>query len=176
MKKGTLVLIAAVIALGVAAYFGVGYLVSPGDSAVAGAAGNGTGATADPNQPDRTAEVKGTVVSVDGTVVVIDRLIVDPSEELSDEEKAAKKAERASMSMEERQALKAAEQADVPVERVSVEVPVGVRIVKMILEGDTSVAQAASLGDLKAGANVTIWTDGPTDGGTAEYVKIQSGN
>jgi len=174
MKKGTLVLVGAVLILGVAAYFGVGYLASSSDSATAIA--GGSGATADPDQPDRTAEVKGTVVSVDGTTVVIDRLITDPSEELTDEEKAAKKADRASMTQEERQALKAAEQADLPVERVSVDVPVGVRIVKMVLEGETSVAQTASLGDLKAGVTVTVWTDGATDGGVAEYVKVQTGN
>jgi hypothetical protein len=124
----------------------------------------------------QAGEVKGTVVSVDGTTVVIDRLISDPSTELTDEEKAAKKAERASMSMEERQALKAAEQAGLPIERVSVDVPVGVRIVKMVLEGETSVAQTASLGDLRAGVTVTVWTDGATDGGVAEYVKVQTGN
>jgi hypothetical protein len=161
----------------VGAYFGASALAAgSGDAAVPGAAGAqggaATGANADPNQPDRVAEVKGLVVSIDGTQVSIDRYIKDPSEELTDEEKAAKKAERSQLSMEERQALKAAENAALETERVTVTIPVGVPIVQMVPQGDTPVAEPATLADIRGGMEVTVWTDGGTDGSNAEYVKL----
>jgi hypothetical protein len=168
----------AVVTLAAAAYFGAGFLAKSGGGTAAtsslsvGAAGQ----TSDPNQPDRTAEVKGTVVSVNGTTVVVDRLLWEPSEELTDAEKAAKRAERQAMSMEDRQAAKAAEQAGLATERVSVDVPVGVTMTSMIPGEDQPTAQPATLSDLRAGVTVSIWTDGKTDGGVAEYVKIQVGN
>jgi len=168
----------AVVALAGAAYFGAGLLAKSGagPATASSVAAGGAGQTGDPNQPDRTAEVKGAVVSVDGTTVVVDRLLYDPSEELTDEEKAAKRAERQAMSMEDRQAAKAAEQAGLATERVSVEVPVGVTMTRMIPGEDQPTAQPATLSDLKAGVTVSIWTDGKTDGGVAEYVKVQAGN
>lgn len=145
-----------------------------GPTATAGSFGqDGTNPT-DPGQPDRTAEIKGVVVSIDGTTVVIDRYIKDPAAELSEEEKAAKKAERASLSQEERQALKAAENAALETERVLVNVPVGVPISQMVLVGDTPTAQAATLSSIRGGIEITVWTDGATNGGTAEYVKLSS--
>lgn len=166
----------AVVAVAAAAYFGAGLLAQNGGPATSPATAESTGRSGDPNQPDRTAEVKGTVVSVDGTTVVVDRLLVDPSEELTEEEKAAKRAERQAMSMEERQAAKAAEQAGVATERVSVDVPVGVTMTRMIPGEDEPTAQPATLSDLKVGVTVSIWTDGKTDGGVAEYVKVQAGS
>lgn len=137
--------------------------------------GQGQGSASDPAQPDRTAEVKGVVVSVNGTTVTVDRYIKDPSEELTDEEKAAKKAARAELTQEERQALKEAENAALETERVTVTVPVGVPITQMVLTGDTSTAQASTLAAIKVGSEVTIWTlNGLTEGGIAEYVKISS--
>ncbi len=179
MNKGILIGGVALIAVAGAAYFGAGMLAGPGD-ATAGAivaAGEvaGAGSTGDPNQPERTAEVKGTVISVEGTAVTIDRLLVDSSVELTDEEKAAKKAERQQMTMEERQAAKAAENEGTATERVTVEVPVGVVITRMVQESGAPEAKPATLGDIKSGTSVTIWTDGKTDGGVAEYVKIQAG-
>lgn len=169
----------AVVALAATAYFGAGLLAKNSDGGAVAGSSAGTssgGQTSDPNQPDRTAEVKGTVVSVDGTTVVIDRLLYDASEELSDEEKAAKRAERQAMSMEERQAAKAAEQAGLATERVSVDVPVGVPMSRMIPGEDEPTAESATLSDIKTGVTVSIWTDGKTDGGVAEYVKIQAAN
>lgn len=182
-----------VVALGVAAYFGAGMLADKNDAGVVASAtgdeqataegassgasaGAGSGQAGDPNQPERTAEVKGTVISVDGTTVIVDRLLTDRAEELTEEEKAAKRAERQGMTMEERQAAKAAEQAGLETERVSVEVPVGVTITKMAAEGDAMVPKPAMLADIKVGLTVTIWTDGAADGGVAEYVKIQGTN
>ncbi|MDP2233347.1 MAG: hypothetical protein Q8K89_06905, partial [Actinomycetota bacterium] len=133
-----------------------------------------TGATADPNQPERTAEVKGVVLSVDGDVIVVERYIQDPAEELTDEEKAAKKAARAELTQEERQALKAAESAGLETERVSLTVPVGTPIVQMVLDGDAPVAQAATLAALRGGMEITVWTDGGTNNATAQYVKLAS--
>ena len=167
----------AVVAVAASAYFGAGYVAkSGGGAATASASAGSAGQTSDPNQPDRTAEVKGTVVSVDGTTVVIDRLLVDASEELTEEEKAAKRAERQAMSMEDRQAAKAAEQTGLATERVSVDVPVGVSMSRMLPGEDQPTAQPATLSDLKAGVTVSIWTDGQTDGGVADYVKIQAAN
>ena len=172
MNKNLMIGAAVIVALAAALYFGAGLL--PGASAEAPANKTGSnGQTGDPNQPERTAEIKGAVISIDGTTVVVDRLLVDTSEELTDAQRAAKKAERQSMTMEQRQALKAAEQEGVPTERVSVEIPVGVTITRMVPEGDSSVTKAGALSDIKAGGTVTIWTDGDA---TAEYVKIQAGN
>lgn len=167
-----------VVALAGAAYLGAGAFAKSADEPVSASPVDtgGAGQNGDPNQPDRTAEVKGTVVSVDGTMVVIDRLLYDPSEELTDEEKAAKRAERQAMSMEDRQAAKAAEQAGLATERVSVEVPVGVTMSRMLPGEDQPTAQPATLADLRAGVSVSVWTDGEADGGVAEYVKIQAGN
>lgn len=178
MKKSLIVgAVVVLIALAGAAYFGAGLLARGADATVAGASSStAAGQTGDPNQPERTAEIKGAVVSVDGTTIMVDRLLVDASAELTDEEKATRKAERQSMTMEQRQALKAAETAGVPTERVTVEIPVGVTITRMVPEGDTSVAKSGALSDIKAGATVTIWTDGATTGSSAEYVKIQAGN
>lgn len=176
MKK-TVLLVLAVAVLGVGAYFGASALAAGnGDTAVAGGVGaqggSATGSSADPNQPERTAEVKGFVLSIDGTQVSIDRYIKDPSEELTEEEKAAKKAERAQLSQEERQALKAAENAALETEQVTVTIPVGVPIVQMVSEGDTPVAESATLADIRSGMEITVWTDGGTDGSNAEYVKL----
>lgn len=171
MKKAVLIVVAVVL-LGGGAYFGASALAADG-SAGAGS-GSQTGAAADPNQPDRTAEVKGLVLSIDGTNVVVDRYVKDPSEELTDEEKKAKKAERAQLTQEERQALKAAENAALETERVTVSVPVGTPIVQMVLEDDEPVAQATTLAELRSGMEITVWTDGGTDGATAEYVKLAS--
>jgi uncharacterized iron-regulated membrane protein len=171
MKKVAFIVLAVVI-LGTGAYFGASALAAGSG----GSTGEGaqSGATADPNQPDRTAEVKGLVLSIDGTEVLIERYLKDPSEELTDEEKEAKKAERAELTQEERQALKAAENAALETERVTVTVPVGTPIVQMVLDGDTPVAQTATLADLRSGMEITVWTGGGTDGATAEYVKLSS--
>ena len=171
MKKAALIVLAVAV-LGAGAYFGASALASGGDASTA--AGAQSGATADPNQPDRTAEVKGLVLSVDGTEVLIERYVKDPSEELSDEEREARKAERAELSQEERQALRAAENAALETERVTVTVPVGTPIVQMVLDGDSPVAQATTLAGLRSGMEITVWTDGGTDGSTAEYVKLAS--
>ncbi|MDZ4168189.1 MAG: hypothetical protein U1E26_00845 [Coriobacteriia bacterium] len=178
MNKTVIGLI-VVIALAGAAYFGAS-LLAGGSSDVPGSASSepagGTGQSGDPNQPERTAEVKGAVISVDGTTVVIDRLLIEPSQELTEEEKAAKKAERQGMSMEERQAAKAAEQAGLASERVNVEIPVGVTMTRMIPGDDGPTVQPATLADVKVGVTLSVWTDGPADGGVAEYVKIQASN
>ncbi|MHB1018297.1 MAG: hypothetical protein ACYC2X_10505, partial [Coriobacteriia bacterium] len=90
MKK-TILIVLAVVVLGAGAYFGASALAAgAGDTVVSDGTGvqggAATGASADPNQPERTAEVKGLVLSIDGTEVAIQRYIKDPSEELTDEE------------------------------------------------------------------------------------------
>ncbi len=172
MKK-TLLIVLAVAVLGVGAYYGANALATEGSDR-SGQAGAGSGSSTDPNQPERTAEVKGIVLSIDGTQVVIERYIKDSDEELTDEEKAAKKAERSQLSPEERQALKAAENAALQTERITVTLPVGVPIVQMVSDGDTPIAESVTLADVRGGMEVTVWTDGGTDGSSAEYVKIAS--
>lgn len=172
MKKIVLMVVVAAL-LGVGGYAGARALAAASGDAGTGS-GEANGQSADPNQPDRTAEVKGLVVSIDGTQVTIERYIKDPSEELTDEEKAAKKAERQALSQEERQALKAAENAALDTERVTVSVPVGVPIVQMVVQDDEPTAQPATLADIRSGMEVSVWTDGGTDGASAEYVKLTS--
>lgn len=169
MKK-TMMIVIVLALVGAGAYFGASALAA-GES---GSMGQGSGSDTDPNQPDRTAEVKGIVLSVDGTNVVIDRYIKDPSEELTDAEREARRAERQQLSQEERQALKATENAALETERVTVTVPVGTPIVKMTLDGDAPVAVATTLAEVRGTVEVTVWTDGGTDGATAEYVKLSS--
>lgn len=173
MKK-TIVIGAIVVLLGLGAYLGAGAFAASRDDAGAAEQAR-TGSTADPNQPDRTAEVKGIVISIDGTRVVIDRYLKDDTQELTDEEKAARRAERAQLTQEERQALKAAENAAFEKERVTVNVPVGTPVVQMVFQGDQPVAEPSTLAALRGGMEVTVWTDGGTDGSTAEYVKLASG-
>lgn len=176
MRKAAWIALAVVL-LGFGAYFGGNALASMsggGDDAVGTPQGSETGSTADPNQPERVAEVKGVVLSVDGTSVAIERYVKDPAEELTEEQKAAKKAERAKLSQEERQALKATENAALETERVTVNVPVGTPIVQMVLVGDQAEAQLVALAAIRGGMEVTVWTDGGTDGASAEYVKIAS--
>ena len=178
MKKAVLIVLAVAV-LGAGAYFGASALAAERGGVVvldgAGAQGiAAAGSSADPNQPERTAEVKGLVLSIDGTEVTIERYIKDPNDELTDEEKAARKAERSQLSMEERQALKAAENAALETERITLTVPVGVPIVRMVPQGDTPVAEPATLADIRGGMEVTVWTDGGTDGARAEYVKLSA--
>lgn len=180
MKKGTLIGAGMVVVgvLAVAAYFGAGMLAkgpAAQAGAVVGATSGSGGTTGDPNQPDRAAEVKGTIVSVDGTTVTIDRLLVGASAELTDEQKSARQAERSQMTMEERRAAKAADLQGIETERVTAEIPVGVPITRMVSENGAPTVKTATLADIKSGSSITIWTDGKTNGGVAEYVKIQVG-
>lgn len=170
MKKAVLIVLAVAV-LGVGAYFGASALAAE-RSGTAAQGGAATGSSIDPNQPERTAEVKGVVLSIDGTQVSIERYIKDPAEELTEEEKAAKKAERAQLTQEERQALKAAENAALETERVTVTVPVGVPITQIVSVGDAPAVESATLADIRTGMQITVWTDGGTDGSTAEYVKL----
>ncbi len=123
-------------------------------------------------QPARTAELKGYVASIEGNSVVIINEISDEPE-LTDEEKAAKKAERQAMSVEERQALKEEESSNVEKENVSIVIPVGVPVMKT--SGDASGTLAdAELSEIKEGVYVSIWVK---NSGAAnqlvEFVKIR---
>jgi hypothetical protein len=123
-------------------------------------------------QPIRTAELKGIVKSIEGNDIVIVNELSE-EKELTDEEKAIQKAERAKLSIEERQAIKAEESATVLTEDVRIIVPVGVAIKKTV--GDaTGTLVDGGLNEIKEGTYISIWVNGY---GTAdqfvEFVKIR---
>lgn len=122
-------------------------------------------------QPTRSAEVKGLVQSIEGNELVIANEL--NTDELTDEEKEAKKTERQSMSQEERQALKADETAQAETKNVSITIPVGVKMMKST--GDVSgELVAAELADIKVGTYVSIWVkDYLTDKAEFEFVKVR---
>jgi hypothetical protein len=138
-----------------------------------------TGNTADigstsgiPTAPDRTAEYYGIVRRVIGNEITLK--LVAPAEtpdvQLTEAEKAAKKAERQAMSPEERQALKDA-QIVMTGEEVRILVPVGSPITSggngTGLEGGESVLTERALADIREGMFLKIWT---VEGGGGEDI------
>lgn len=118
-------------------------------------------------QPQRPSEINGTVVSILGNEIVVaneyDKV------QLTDEEQAAKKAERQNMSPEERAALREEEKMTVPTEEVNLIIPVGVSVVKGT--GDaTGAIMEVDISEISEGSYVSIWTN--TEG-QVEYVKIK---
>lgn len=123
-------------------------------------------------QPVRVAELKGTVKSIEGNDIVIVNELSE-EKELTDEEKAIQKAERAKLSIEERQAIKAEESATVPTEDVRIIIPVGVTIKKTV--GDaTGTLVDGGLDEIKEGTYISIWINGyDTADQFVEFVKIR---
>lgn len=103
-----------ILAIGVGAYYL--FFEPPIDAATSPVV---TTAAQQQGQPVRVAELKGYVKSIEGNEIVIINEISE-GEELTDEEKAAKKAERAKLSIEERQALKEEESATLQKEDVRI--------------------------------------------------------
>ena len=116
--------------------------------------------------PERTPEINGVVASINGNTLVIKNEI--GREVLTPEEQAAKRAERQKMTQEERQALRAQELANLETEDVTIEVPVGVVIVKGTGTGDGSSTKA-TFDEIKSGSYVSVWE---SDSGV-EAIKIK---
>jgi uncharacterized membrane protein len=125
-------------------------------------------------QPVRSAELKGTIKSIEGNeVVIINEISTD---ELTDAEREAKKAERQALSQEERQALKAEESATLQKENVTITIPVGVTVKKTT--GDaTGTLVDAQIADITPGVYVSIWVkDYKSANQQVEFVKIRTTN
>jgi hypothetical protein len=138
-----------------------------------------TGSTADavttggiPAAPDRTAEYYGIVRRIIGNEITLK--LVAPAETpdvpLTEEEKAAKKAERQAMSPEERKALKES-QIVMTGEEVRILVPVGSPITSggngNGSEGGESVITERALADIREGMFLKVWT---AEGGGGEDI------
>ena len=125
-----------------------------------------------PAAPDRTAEYYGIVRRVIGNEITL--RLVAPSETpdvpLTEEEKAAKKAERQAMSPEERKALKES-QIVMTGEEVRILVPVGSPITSggngNGSEGGESVITERALADIREGMFLKVWT---AEGGGGEDI------
>ena len=93
---------------------------------------------------------------------------------MTEEEQAIRKAERQSLSPEERQATKGMKE-DVVTEKVSLTIPIGIKMAK----GDgtaTSLKSGANLvpaylSEIKSGTGISIWLDGS---GEVEFVKLKN--
>ncbi len=123
-------------------------------------------------QPTRTAELKGVVKSIEGNDITLLNEISD--ETLTDEERAAKKAERQALSQEERQALKAEETATLETETAHIVIPVGAPMYKG--SGDASgEVVPAQLSDIKAGTYISVWVkEYKTTNQQVEFVKVRT--
>lgn len=116
--------------------------------------------------PGRPAEVNGIISSMEGNQIIVKNEI--GKEILSEEEAAAKKAERQKMTQEERQAIMAQERANTQTEDLSLEIPVGVTILKGTGDGSGNSINAV-FEDLKKGVYISIWRDGEK----IELIKIK---
>jgi C4-type Zn-finger protein len=114
----------------------------------------------------RPAEINGIISSIEGNSLIIKNEI--DKEILSEEDADKQKAERQKMTQEERQALKAAETANAKTEDVSIQIPVGVSIIKGSGDGSGN-SIPASFEELKKGIYVSIWIKD----GNVETVKIK---
>lgn len=120
-----------------------------------------SGTTA-PTSPSRMAELNGYVVSTVGNEVVIANEI--GLKEVTEEERLR----RQKLTQEERQALKAAESANVSKENVTIIIPVGITLVKGT--GDASGKNvSADLSEVKKGIYLSVWKTGDE----IEFVKLK---
>ena len=137
-----------------------------GDNENAGTAGS------IPVAPDRTAEYFGIVRRVIGNEITLKlaEQAETPEVTLTEEEKAARKAERQAMSPEERKVLKES-QTVMTGEEVRILVPVGSPITSggngTGLEGGESVLTERALADIQEGMFLKIWT---AEGGGGEDI------
>ena len=112
--------------------------------------------------PVRLAEINGYVTSIQGNEVTIANEI--GVKEVTAEERAR----RQKLTMEERQALKAQESANLTKESVNVTIPVGIKIVKGSGAADGTNIKA-EMSELTKGVYVSIWKTG----NSIEFVKLK---
>lgn len=113
-------------------------------------------------QPERQAELNGYLLSIEGNELTVANEI--GAKEITDEERAR----RQKLSQEERQALKAAESANLQKENVTLTIPVGVTIVKGSGDGSGTNVEA-SFEELTKGTYLSIWQN---ENGV-EFVKLK---
>lgn len=170
----------AIVSIGIATLLvggGIGAFVMIGGKDSATTATKTTASTTpaqDQGQPTRSAELKGTIKSIEGNeVVIINEISTD---ELTDEEREAKKAARQAMSQEERQALKAEESASLQKENITISIPVGVPVKKTTGDASGTLVDA-QIADISAGIYVSMWVkDYKTANQQVEFVKIRATN
>lgn len=140
--------------------------------------GGSKGGVTDPEQPERTVDVYGSVRSIQGNLIVVAKMLQPQSgKDLSEEEREAKRAQMQSLSEEERQKVKAAGQV-LTGETVQVLIPVGTPIkIKQNQTQGGGIVEGA-LTDIKQGVTLSVWTEdsAANDQVTAEYVRISGLN
>lgn len=145
-------------------------LLATGCSKTASSGANTAVAKKDIQQaPARTAEVYGKVKSIVGNEVTLSVAEPPASKELSDAEKAKKRAEMQALSPEERKKVQES-QTKLTGETATIIIPVGTPIIS----GNTpEVMKEVSLTDIRSGVSLRIWLEGG-NGGTksAEYVRL----
>lgn len=122
------------------------------------------------DQPDRSAEINGTIKEIIGNEVTVANEIGKPV--LSDEEKAANKEARQNLTPEERTALREEEQQTFETEDVSIVIPVGIPIIGGSGEA-TGEMVTIDIADLTKGTYVSVWI---TPENKVEYVKVKGIN
>jgi hypothetical protein len=109
--------------------------------------------------PSVSPDINGDIVSIIGNELTIKKYLVTTT--LTADEKAAKQAERQNMTVEQRQALKAEENAATPSEIIKITIPVGSKIVKnsgeASMSGDNSNLILSNLDEAKPGFGIQIW-------------------
>ncbi|NCU30738.1 hypothetical protein EOL73_03195 [Candidatus Saccharibacteria bacterium] len=169
MKKSTIIFIVTTVLVGGGAlYYFLVFQKSDNNSVSSTTV---LSAAQEQGQPTRGAEIKGIVKSIEGNELIVENEI--NTVELTDEEKAAKKTERQSMSQEERQAIKAEETAQAEIEQVNITIPVGITMMKSTGEA-TGELVVAELAEIKSGIYVSIWVKNyQTDTAEVEFVKVR---
>jgi mannitol-specific phosphotransferase system IIBC component len=114
----------------------------------------------------RPAEINGLISSMEGNMLIVKNEI--SKEILSEEDAAKQKAERQKMTQEEKQAIKAEETANAKTEDISIQMPVGVVILKGSGDGSGD-SVTATYEDLKKGTYVSVWIKD----GNVETIKIK---
>ena len=170
-KKAYIIIV--IVAIAILALIGGGvYYFFLRPSATVTTAPTSTTLAQQQGQPVRVAELKGFVKSIEGNeIVIINEISVE--KELTDEEKAIQKAERAKLSVEERQALQKETSSTLQKEDVKIIIPVGVAIKKTT--GDTTGTLIdGGLDEIKDGTYISIWvTNYKAANQAVEFVKIK---
>lgn len=136
------------------------------------AAENSTRALTQSGAPDRRFDMQGIVKSIIGNEVTVN-IVIGEQAELSEEEKAKRRAERQNMSPEERQQSREAN-FKVTNETKSVIIPVGVPIVMTQNNTGTPEVTKMELADIKKGSVLKIWIKSGSTSEEVEFVQISN--
>lgn len=121
--------------------------------------------------PTRPSEISGLVRSIEGNEIIIANEIKDPALALTEEEKEAQRADRQSLSQEERQASRQEIAETLETESVTLSIPVGVPVMKSSGNADNTFV-LADISEIKAGAYLSIWMNNDS----VEAVKLKGTN